>query len=451
MTVETEHATTLREAIERRDASAITEAIVVSLESGDLADHLDDLTEDQLELLVDVLGFPVSAELFSALDAGEIVHLLRRFQSTDAARVLEEMSPDDATDVIAMYPVDEATVILTEMEPVAAAGVRELLAYPPDTAGGRMTPAFVAVSPDLRADQAVAALRQISQEAETINYVYVTDDEEHLLGVLSLRRLVLSPPDTPVIDLMVRDVHKVEASEDQEDAARMLNAHDLLALPVVDGENRLLGIITVDDVADILEEEATEDIERLGGSEPLAESYLRASPLLLWRKRVIWLLVLFVGAAYTTTVLEYFESEIQAAVALSFFIPLLIGTGGNVGSQVVTMIVRAMAVENITLSDVARVIWKEARTGIMLGVVMALVMFGRAIMINVGMDIALVVASAVMVIVIWATLVGAVLPLLLRRAGVDPAVVSSPLITTLVDGTGLIIYFSAARLVLDLN
>jgi magnesium transporter len=243
----------------------------------------------------------------------------------------------------------------------------------------------------------------------------------------------------------------VPATADQEEAAQLLTTMDLLALPVVDEEDRLLGIITVDDVADILEEETTEDIERLGGSQPLTTSYLRASPLLLWRRRVVWLLVLFFGAAYTTTVLRLFENQIEQVVVLSFFIPLLIGTGGNVGSQVVTTLVRAMSVEDVGLRDVGRVIAKEAQVGLMLGIVMASVMFARAWIADAGYDIALVVALAVFVIVLWATLVGAFLPLLLRRLNLDPAVVSAPLITTIVDGTGLTFYFLLAGLILDLS
>jgi magnesium transporter len=261
---------------------------------------------------------------------------------------------------------------------------------------------------------------------------------------------VLSPPGTPVRDLMADRLIAIRATADQEEAARLLMAHDLFAVPVVNDENRLLGIITNDDVADILEQEATEDIERLGGSEPLQEPYLRASPLRLWRKRVLWLLVLFFGASYTTTVIQYFEDEIEAVVMLSFYIPLLIGTGGNVGSQVVTTLVRAMSVEDVRLHDVARVVTKEIQVGLMLGMVMATVMFARAVFIDSGYDVAVVVGLAIFIIVIWATLVGSTLPLVLRRLNLDPAVVSAPLITTLVDGTGLVIYFMIARTILDL-
>jgi magnesium transporter len=310
-----------------------------------------------------------------------------------------------------------------------------------------MTPAFVAVTPDVRADEAIAGLRQVAAGAETISYVYVVDPDEQLRGVLSLRSLVLSSADTPVARLMDTDVVAVAPMTDQEEAARLLTEHDLLAVPVVD-DGRLLGIITADDVADIIEEETTEDFSRLGGSQPLEVPYLQASPAQLWRKRILWLLALFVAEAYTGTVLRHFEADLEAVVALAFFVPLLIGTGGNVGSQITTTLIRAMAVGGVRLADVFAVVRKETATGVLLAAVLAAVTFLRALLLDVGYDVAVVVTVAIAAIVVWASLVGAVLPLVLRRLRVDPAVVSAPFITTLVDGTGLLIYFGIARLVL---
>lgn len=433
----------------RGDEAATAELLEALVHSGDISETLNALTSDERRQLAVALETNEPAELLEDLDPADAAEILSALTVDQAASVLETVDADNAVDIVTEFDPVFAEQILIAMDAEKAEDLRELLLYPPDTAGGRMTPAFVSVDPHLRADQAVIALRQVAQEAETINYVYVTDNDDLLLGVLSLRGLVLSPPETPVQELMVADVVCVPALVDQEHAARILNEHDLLALPVVDEDNHLLGIITADDVADILEEETTEDFERLGGSEPLEEPYLRASPIRLWRKRVVWLLVLFLAAAYTTTVLQYFADELETAVALAFFIPLLIGTGGNVGSQVVTTIVRAMAVEDIRLGDVARVVAKEARVGIMLGAVMSIVMFARALMLRTGFDIAIIVASSVLIIVFWATIVGSVLPLGLRRVGVDPAVVSAPLISTLVDGTGLIIYFMIARVVLN--
>lgn len=409
---------------------------------------LDDLGAADLARLFTILGDEVLGDLIAELDPHDAARILVRMTREQAADLLEAIDPDDAADIVEEIAPEEAERILVEMEPEEAGEIRTLLAYPSETAGGIMTPAFVSVAPEVRADQAIAGLRRVAEEAETLNYVYVLDDEDHLLGVLSLHRLVLTRPDTPVRDLMITDVISVPVDADQEVAARLLIDHNLLALPVVDAENRLLGIITADDVADVLEQEATEDFERLGGSEPLDEPYLRASPLLLTRKRVGWLLVLFIAQAYTGTVLQHFADAMEAVVALTFFIPMLIGTGGNVGSQVVTTVIRAMAVGEVRFRDIMRIIWKETHTGLLLGTVMAGLMFVRAVWLGVGVDVGMTVAITVTLIVVWAAIVGAALPLTLRQLRVDPAVVSAPLITTLVDGTGLLIYFTAAGLIL---
>lgn len=445
--------TTLRSlasAIEAREIAALSMIVRSLIENGGLAETLQTLPNNQLRQLLTDLGDERAAEMLGDLEPEQAAAVLNRVRIPEQAEILEVMSPDEATDILSELPTHNAENILIQMTPESAQQLRELQAYPPESAGGRMTPAFVALDPDLRADEAVVALRHISERAETIHYIYVTDEDDKLLGVLALRNLVLSPPETRVGQIMESDVVVVPVDMDQEIAARLLVAHDYFALPVVDEDRRLLGIITSDDVADILEAEATEDIERLGGSSPLETPYLDAEPLFLVRKRLGWLLVLFAGAAYTTTVLRFFQDEIEAVVALSFFIPLLIGTGGNTGSQVVTTLVRAMAVENVGLHNVARIVDKEMRASVLIGVAMALVMLLLAAVLDMGSDIAIVVASSVFAIVCWASLIGATLPLILRRFNIDPAVVSAPLITTIVDGTGLTIYFLIARVVLDL-
>jgi magnesium transporter len=338
------------------------------------------------------------------------------------------------------------------MEPTEAEEIRELMAYPPDTAGGIMTPAFVALAPELRADQAIAALRRVAEEAETVNYVYVVDPDDRLLGVLSLHRLVLTPPLTPVRDLMATDVVSVSVDADQEVAARVVTEHDLLAVPVVDAENRLLGIITADDVADVLEEEATEDIERLGGSSPLDEPYLRASPTLLFRKRIIWLLALFMAQFVTLSIYNRYTDILQEQVLLALFVPILIGTGGNVGSQTVTTIIRAMALGEAAPRHILRIVAKESLTALALGLVMAILMFGRGLWESDGnFDFGLTVGATVMALIVWAAIVAAALPLILSKLKVDPAVVSAPMITSLVDATGIIILFSVAQAILHVG
>ncbi|MGA7669041.1 MAG: magnesium transporter [Nitrolancea sp.] len=450
MTIDQETPITLDIALEQKDGEAVKRALHQLTETGELANRMADLTLGEARTLAAILGDEALGELLGELDPGDAASILSLLATVDAADVLESMDPDEAADVFGEMDPDRADQIMFEMEPIEAEELRGLLLYPPDTAGGRMTPAFVSVAPELTARQTILALQRLSEQAETISYVYVTDAEDHLLGVLALRRLVLSPPDTPIADLFDPQVVRVPVMADQEIAARVLTERNLLAVPVVDDDNRLLGIITVEDVADILQQETTEDIERLGGSEPLDEPYLRAKPILLWRKRVGWLLALFLAEAYTGTVLRHYQGEVEAVVALSFFIPLLIGTGGNVGSQVVTTIVRAMAVGDVRFGDIFRIVRKEFVTAIGLGVVMAAATFIRAMTLSVGIDVGLTVAISVSTIVVWAAVVGAVLPLILNKFKVDPAVVSAPFISTLVDGTGLMIYFTVARVVLHL-
>lgn len=414
------------------------------------ADLVPQLEPHEVAVLIQWLPDEEIGQLLEELPPSEAARILRGLSAEAAAPLLGEMDPDDAADVVEQLPDATATAILVRMSPEEAAEIRELSAYDPDTAGGLMTPAFVAVPRDATAAQATAAIRRLVDEAETVNYVYVVDDERHLLGVLSLYRLLLSPVTTPVEQLMAPSTVRVRASADQETAARLLTDRNLLAIPVVDDDDHLVGIITEDDVADVIEAEATEDIERLGGSQPLNLPYRLASVPLLVRKRVGWLLLLFIAQGYTGTVLKSFEGELAAVVALSFFIPLLIGTGGNVGSQTVTLVVRAMALGEVAMRDIGWLVFKELRVGLAMGLVMAVLAIGQAWVLGVSSDIATAVSIAVVAICAWAALVAGALPLILRRVGVDPAVVSAPLISTLVDGTGLLIYFEIARVVLKL-
>jgi magnesium transporter len=425
---------------------------VFDVRSADARANLTELPPDELALVLAGLTDESLADVLAELDPFDAARLLGTLSRAQAADVLEEMDPDDAADVVGELEANEAEAILDEMEPADASELRGLLAYPPASAAGIMTPEFVAVSPFLTVDEALAQLGRVAEEAETIYYVYVTEPRTgRLLGVLSLRNLVLSPRWKLISQLMDTGVTRVRADADRETAARLLDKHNYLALPVVDADNRLLGIITADDAADVLLDEAGEDIERLGGSAPLEEPYLRASIGHLYRKRVIWLLVLFVAEAYTGTVLRHFESTLSEMVSLAFFVPLLIGTGGNVGSQTVTTLVRAMGVGEVDVHDLPRIVRRELIVGGLLGLTMGAATYVRAWTLGVGLEIGPVVAVTALFVVIWAALVAGILPLVLRRLKIDPAVVSAPLITTLVDGTGLFIYFTIAQMMLGLD
>jgi magnesium transporter len=438
----------VRAALGARDADRLR--LWARRDPAGFSECLSALDEDESVVATELLGDELTADVVSELYPEEAAEVLERLAPADAADVLEEMAPDDAADVVGELDAAEAETVLGEMAEEERTELRELLAYPPDTAGGRMTTEFVAVRPDWNVAQAIAEIRRVADETETVHYVYVVDADQRLMGVLSLRDLIRARSSQPVTRVMVPDVARARASDDQEQTARLLRERRFAALPVVDEGDRLLGIVTVDDVDDVVEEETTEDIERLGGSQPLDEPYLRASVLSIVRKRAVWLAFLFVAQAYTSTVIGHFQTELAAVIALGFFIPLLVGTGGNVGSQTVTTLIRAMGVGDVDWSDLRRVLWKELRVSVVLGVLLAVGALARASMQGVDLDVGFVVAISAAFIVVWAGMVASILPLVLRRLGADPAVVSAPMITTLVDGTGLFIYFEIARYLLRL-
>lgn len=443
----------IRAAIAARDAER-ARALAMRMLDDDALELLEDLSGRELSRLFAVLGDEALAILLARLDDRDAAGILIRMSAEQAADVLEQIDPDDAADIfteVTAADPNAADTILIEMEPSEAAEIQDLMTYGPDTAGGMMTPEFVAVYPEVRADEAITALRQVAAETEHLNYVYVVDRNERLIGALSLHSLVLSPPDTPVGELVAPDTWSVRVDDDQELAARIVSERDLLAIPVVDHEGRLVGVITHDDIDEILEEEATEDIERLGGSSPLVGSYMRATPITLFRKRIVWLLVLFLAQFVTVFIQEHYESILQEVVLLAVFIPILIGTGGNVGSQTVSTVIRAMAVGEAQPRHILQIVRKEALTGLALGLVLGLLMYGRALLTGDGdTSLALTVGLTILALTTWAATVGATIPIVLQRLRVDPAVVSAPFISSFVDGTGLIIYFTLARVLMGL-
>jgi magnesium transporter len=293
-------------------------------------------------------------------------------------------------------------------------------------------------------------MRDWKPAAEEVYYLFVVNGQRRLCGVVSLRQLIIAEPSAHISQIMDTEVISVPAGTDQEECARLMSRYDLLALPVVNDQNVLLGVITIDDVVDVLEDEATEDIQRLGGALPLERSYLDTGVLAVTRKRVGWLLLLFVTETLTGSVLRYFEHELQSAVALAFFVPLLIGTGGNAGSQTTSTIIRALAVGDIDLGDALRALWHELRAGLLLGLGMGVVAYLRALTWGSSQLLAAAVALAILIIVVWANGLGSLLPLLAARLRIDPAIVSGPVMSTLVDATGLFIYFTIARVILGL-
>ncbi|MQC17059.1 MAG: magnesium transporter [Chloroflexi bacterium] len=395
--------------------------------------------------------------LFLALETADRVFLLEP-QTEQQKRVwLRLLEPDDAADVIQGFEEDEQDGLLSLLDFHTRSQVQALLAYRSDVAGGKMSPRYVRVPPAMTADQAVGYLRLQAQSAsELIYYAYVLDREDRLLGVVSYRDLMLATPDRHVSEIMSTDTVSVLDDMDQEEVARIIRQRNLLAVPVVDGEGRMRGIVTVDDIVDVEREEATEDFQKLGGVEALDQPYFRTSTLSMLRKRGVWLVVLFVGQMLTITALGIFEDELERAVVLALFLPLIISSGGNSGSQASTLVIRAMALGEVATDDWWRVIRREIVLGLVLGAMLAglgalRVLIGGSFLGSYGEDfvlLALTVSLSVTAVVTWGTLTGATLPFLLRRAGLDPASASAPLVATFMDVTGLLVYLSIARFVL---
>lgn len=416
------------------------------------SDQLGDLAPAELVRLGELMPPEVAAEVTDTLALHVAVDLVRTVAAARGALVLAALESDRAAEVLRELDAGGRERLLTAMPAEHAVVLRDLLTWPPESAAAHMVPDVLTVGRSVTAAEAIAQVRdhraKLRQDAHIGAYVFAVDPDSRLEGVVSFRDLVLADADTPVADLLESDVITIGPLTDQEEAARTVVAHRLLAVPVVDDDGRLLGILTSDDASDIAEVEATEDAERQGGSQPLEVPYLRASPLLLWRKRIVWLLVLFLAAAYTGTVMQAFEDELEAVVVLAFFIPLLIGTGGNTGTQITTTLIRAMSTDNVRLRDVGRVLRKEMATGLLVALAMALAGIVRAWTLGVGGPVMLAVAVALVAIVLWSSLISSVIPLLLKKLRADPAVVSGPMISTIVDGTGLIIYFTTAKLLL---
>ncbi|WP_425518522.1 magnesium transporter [Mycobacterium spongiae] len=419
----------------------------------DRAHELAALSKAELARLGQLLDNANGVELLESVDHQLAAQALRAMDPMVAASLIDALDTDHAADILRELkePKREALLMLLPLE--RAKVLRSLLSWPEDSAAAHMVPETLTVRPDMTVSEAVASVRDhasgLRSDSRTTAYVYVTDADSHLLGVVAFRALVLANRVQRVSDLMTDDLIVVSPLTDKELAAQTLMSHNLMAVPVVDGDNRLLGILAEDEAIDIAEEEATEDAERQGGSAPLEVPYLRASPWLLWRKRVVWLLVLFAAEAYTGTVLRAFSEEMEAVVALAFFIPLLIGTGGNTGTQIATTLVRAMATGQVRFRDMPAVLAKELSTGVLVGITMASAAVVRAWTLGVGPEVTVTVSLSVAAIVLWSSLVAAFLPPVLKKLRADPAIVSGPMIATIVDGTGLMIYFMIAHMTLS--
>ncbi|NLN27651.1 MAG: magnesium transporter [Firmicutes bacterium] len=426
-------------------------ALLEELQPYDLAEVLPAFGYDDIRTLLGHLDPPVAAEVLEHLEYFDQYRILDHMDRGLARRIVEHMPSDALADLVGAIHPKQAQQLIDLLPPEHARVIEGLLDYPEYTAGGLMTVEYISVRSGMTVEQVLQHIRKVGAGAETVAYIYVIDGAGRLVGVVSVRELLLAEPDTVIADIMGTQVVAVPATMHQEEVAQVVAQYDFVAIPVVDAHGRMAGIITVDDLVDVIHDEATEDFHKLGGSEPLTETYFQTPVHTLVRKRIGWILILFLAEAYTGTVLRHFESVLSEVVALTFFIPLLIGTGGNTGSQVVTTLVRGLAVGEVRYRDMGRVLLRELGSGLMIGLVMGGATFLRAYTLGVGLDVGRVVALTALFIVVWASAVAAVLPLILHRLRVDPAIVSGPFITTVVDGTGLFMYFTIARMMLGLG
>ncbi|EOP91847.1 magnesium transporter [Bacillus cereus HuB4-4] len=390
------------------------------------------------------------AKILSYLTPEDQYNICTNLPVDKGEELLARQSIDDLVDVILSIHPLQAEKLIQLMSEESQQRIRSLLVYQPGTAGSLMTIDYIAARESWKVKDTLSHIRKIGAGVESISYIYVLDTRGQLNGIVSIRELLLASDDKTLSTIMASDVISVSVDLDQQEAVQKLMDYDLSAIPVTTIDNRMIGIITFDDAMDVFEEEATEDIQKLGGSTPLDKPYFETSIWQIYRKRIGWLLLLFVAEAYTGSVLRYYEETLTHVVALAFFIPLLIGTGGNTGTQVVTTLVRAVALNEVKFKDIFRVMKKEALVGILLGLTLAVAALIRAYTLGVGTEVAQVVAITGLFIVIWSSIVSSILPLILNKLKLDPAVISGPFITTLVDGTGLILYFTIAKMLLGL-
>lgn len=424
-------------------------SILMEMNEVDVAEFLDELGPEETILVFRLLPKEQAAEVFAELeDSDDQERLINALNDKELREVLDELYLDDTVDVIEDMPANVVSRILRNSDPASRSQINQLLNYPKDSAGSIMTTEYVFLHPDATVEESFARIRKEGMDKETIYTCYVTQNRV-LLGVVTVRRLLLSAYETKIRDIMETNVLSVNTHDDKEDVAQMLNKYDLSAIPVVDGDNRLVGIVTFDDAMDVIEEETTEDFEKMAAILPSDKPYLKTGVFETWRSRIPWLMLLMLSATFTGIIITKFESALAACVVLTSFIPMLSGTGGNSGSQSSVAIIRALSLDEIDFSDLIAVVWKESRVAVLCGVCLACANFVKMMVVDrwlmnnpaVTPMVALVVCLTLVFTVLCAKVVGCTLPMAAEKIGIDPAVMASPFITTIVDALSLLIYF----------
>jgi len=424
----------------------------------DIAEFMDEVEPEKLIVVFRLLPKELAADVFTYLeDSEDQEKLIGALSDQELRAILDELYLDDTVDIIEDMPANVVSRILRNTDAATRSQINQLLNYPADSAGSIMTTEFVYLHPDATVEESFARIRQVGVDKETIYTCYVTRRRK-LEGVVTVKSLLLSSYDTHIRDIMETNVLSVTTHEDKEDVAQMFSKYDLTALPVVDGENRLVGIITVDDAMDVIEEETTEDFEKMAAILPSDKPYLKTGVFETWRSRIPWLMMLMLSATFTGIIITSFESALAACVVLTSFIPMLSGTGGNSGSQSSVAVIRALSLDEVEFSDILGVVWKEVRVALLCGVCLGAANFGKMLLIDrmlmhnpeVTVAVAAVVSATLVLTVVCAKVVGCTLPMAAEKIGIDPAVMAAPFITTVVDALSLLIYFAIATRVLGI-
>ena len=451
----------LAELIRQRNFNGLKE-ILCAFPTPDIAEIFVDLQPGDEAVLLRLLPRELAAEVFEYLPLGDQENVLKALGSEQVAQILNDIAPDDRTALLEELPAAVTQKLLALLNPDERKIATELLGYPENSIGRRMTPEYVAVQQNWTVAEVLAQLRRENHKRETMNQLYVTDSKGRLVDFVRLRDIVVSQLQTSVLELLENQKIFLRATDDQEAAVAAFKKYDVTMLPVVDSGDVLVGVVTVDDVLDVAEKEATEDIQKLGGVAALEASYLQTGILEMVKKRAPWLAVLFVGEMFTSVAMQNYGGEIQEVVVLAFFVPLILSSGGNSGSQATSLIIRAMALDDVLLRDWWRVMRRELATGFLLGCILASVGMARVFLwqflglagpngygANYPM-LALTIGASLVCVVLWGSLVGAMLPMFLRLIRLDPAVCSAPFVATLVDVTGIVIFFNVAKHILHL-
>ena len=439
----------IRELLDSKQYTRLRQ-MLSELNDADIAALLEEMEEQDMLKVFRILPKDLAADVFSYMDVDNQQFIITSLSDRDAANIVDNLMADDAADLMEEMPANVVKKILANASLETRRDINHLLRYPEDSAGSIMTVEYVDLKENLTVDEAIARIRKIGVDSETINICYVLDSRRKLVGTVALRYLLLSQPDEVISDIMHENVISISTMMDQEEVARQFQKYDFTAMPVVDNENRLVGIITVDDIVDILQEEATEDIEKMAAIVPSDKPYMKTGVLETWKKRIPWLLLLMVSATFTGRIIASYESALSACMVLSTFIPMLMDTGGNAGSQASVSIIRGISLDEIRFYDLPGVIWKEARVALLCGVTLSAANFVKLMLFDrVAVQVAFVICITLVVTVFVAKIVGCSLPMLAKKLGFDPAVMASPFITTIVDALSLVIYFQIATVLLQ--